>query len=796
MLARAIWDCCCKHSTKDPSVPGPVSIKVLNEEEVEASLLEACDRGDLDAVEGLLVKRANPNARAEDGSPSCRDATPLVTASRRGHVSVLYRLLMEPGIEVNAVTQDDHNQLQNGQSALHWACTAGHPAVTRALLGDLRTEREAMTHLGFTPLMLAAQLDHVDVVKIFLQARTDVNLALNVHGRVRTTALTLAIAAGNTATVRALLESGQIRINEQFCHIHAAQCSALDLAVVHKRSSLVRMLLKFSADPDLADERGVRALQRAVSGNAAEIVMILLLFGADAADVFTPVRRLQVLGDAPKLKSLLASSEAQSAGSDRVPTVHKAALENNVELARQHIADHGAAACSVLDEGSLPAIYYALSLGHIDIMRFILQEGYGFNAEVVAALEAVVVPATKSPSTQQDSLYAVANLGERAYVAVKVLLAEELGVCCNPSLVKGAHQLISTWCGSTSALGFFAVYPEAFIELCGLCEERLRDACIAADREVTLAGLRSLMQVGRAERTSATRQDAPGLLPAFEYFVNEPLRQKMGGDHEVFAARTLSVLGLALHSVFRMDILNVFSAYADKVNVAAPKTFKRMLNKLLNPADINRSEASKPSMRNMDVLRLRMHVANSNELLEVYKLMDRSFRLLNVVNTHNPDTMVSRGRRSVVVTFAYDSHVTFKDLFGDTGTGTGESTMSVQDHWGRIWLSLVKTWGDTLDVKWCLQALWYTARQQPNRSVVIAAEAEIILDAYTKCIELKELLSNIQRCESGPAEMIRDLAPSSFKIDSNVDVKVLEMAKSRAMDIRTAIGEQPTDIHL
>jgi len=796
MLARAVWDCCCKHGSKDPSVPGPVSIKVLNEEEVEASLIDACDRGDLDSVEGLLLKRANPNARAEDGSPSCRDATPLVTASRRGHVSVLYRLLLEPGIEVNATTQDEHNNIHNGQTALHWAATAGHASAARALLNDSRTEREPMNQLGLTPLMLAAQQDNVDVLKTFLQARVDANLALNVHGRVRTTALTLAITSGNVANVRALLECGQIRINEQFCHIHTTQCSALDLAVVQRLPSLVQMLLKFSADPDLADERGVRAIERAYQSDAVEIVMILLLFGADTKDLFKPVRRLQVRGDAPKLRALLESNQA--AGAD-APPLHKAALRNDVASTQQQLsASNARSVASTIDGGCSPAVYYALELGHVEVARAILVKAYGVSekvAEDVVATATLASPRDRSTSSSskqrkpspQTPEFALHPIGARTFMFIKALLADGSKVCFDAALADGAFSIIAPWCGSASALGFFTDTPEAFVELRSLCEERLREANLALDRQVSHAKLRQLASIGPV-LDYPVRQDSPGLLPPFEYFLNEPLRQKMGGDHEVFAARTLAVLGLALQSVFKKDMEKLLQPLAGKVTVAAPKTFQRMLNKLLSPNDLGgvRHGLKPKSMRNVDVLRLRFAAADNDGLVEAFELFKKSFRVLRVTNNHSPDTSYSSGSRCIQLVFAYDPGVTFKDIFGDTGTGTGEATMNVQDHWGRLWLSLVKTWGDTLDVKWCLQALWYIARQQPTRRIIMAAEVELLLADYAACIDLRHLLINIQRSETGPGEMVRDLCATTLKIGNDVDEKVAEMAKSRALDIRIA----------
>jgi len=84
-------------------------------------LVGAAARGDLAAVQALLVKGADVNAKTNN------DATALIVASQAGHLDVVQALLTK-GAEVNAKTTS------NGGTALIIASQNGHLGVVQALL--------------------------------------------------------------------------------------------------------------------------------------------------------------------------------------------------------------------------------------------------------------------------------------------------------------------------------------------------------------------------------------------------------------------------------------------------------------------------------------------------------------------------------------------------------------------------------------------------------------------------------------------------------------------------------------
>jgi ankyrin repeat protein len=75
---------------------------------LDDALVEAATKGDLAAVQALLAKGANVNARDNHGK------TPLMVAAFQGHVSVVKSLLAK-GADINAKDSLD------GSTALSWA---------------------------------------------------------------------------------------------------------------------------------------------------------------------------------------------------------------------------------------------------------------------------------------------------------------------------------------------------------------------------------------------------------------------------------------------------------------------------------------------------------------------------------------------------------------------------------------------------------------------------------------------------------------------------------------------------
>jgi ankyrin repeat protein len=149
----------------------------------EAPLSVAAGAGRTDVVKLLLASKADANLQDNNG------VTALYTAAGFGHKDTVQLLL---------VNQADTNvRDKNGMSALFVATFNGHPDVVRLLLAS-RADVNAKNNNGMTPLHVAAVKD---VAEVLLTSNADVDARAN-SGH---TPLHFAAVNGHIDVVRLLL---------------------------------------------------------------------------------------------------------------------------------------------------------------------------------------------------------------------------------------------------------------------------------------------------------------------------------------------------------------------------------------------------------------------------------------------------------------------------------------------------------------------------------------------------------------------------------------------------------------
>ncbi len=142
------------------------------------------------------------------------------------------RAMLKAGADVNTAAGD-------GMTALHWAAINNDVELTKLLI-QARANVNVTTRLGgYTPLLLAAKDGHVATVNELIRAGADPNRATT-NG---TTPLMLAAASGKTESVAALLERGaQIDATETKGE------TALMFAAARGRTEVIRALTARGAD--------------------------------------------------------------------------------------------------------------------------------------------------------------------------------------------------------------------------------------------------------------------------------------------------------------------------------------------------------------------------------------------------------------------------------------------------------------------------------------------------------------------------------------------------------------------
>lgn len=202
----------------------------VSDPELDAQLIGAARAGELEAVEELLDRGANVDARDSN------DSTALVAAAYGNHVEVA-RLLIGARADVNAKDVTE-------QSAFHIATSeVGEGVALLELTLDSGADVTAKDGYNGTGLIRAAHRGYVEIVRRLLEAGIEIDHV----NRLRWTALLEAIILGDggeahTEVVRALVEAG--------------------------------------ADVDLADGEGVTPLEHARRSGYAAIAEILANAGA------------------------------------------------------------------------------------------------------------------------------------------------------------------------------------------------------------------------------------------------------------------------------------------------------------------------------------------------------------------------------------------------------------------------------------------------------------------------------------------------------------------------------------
>ena len=143
------------------------------------------------------------------------------------------KALLKSGADVNGAQGD-------GMTALHWASRSGDLELTQMLLYAGANVKATTRLAGYTPLMMAADQGHAQVIAALLAAGSDAKAA-NALG---TTPLMLAAASGNAQAVTTIVENGgEIEAKEK-----TFGQTPLMFAAANNRVDAIKALIKAGAD--------------------------------------------------------------------------------------------------------------------------------------------------------------------------------------------------------------------------------------------------------------------------------------------------------------------------------------------------------------------------------------------------------------------------------------------------------------------------------------------------------------------------------------------------------------------
>lgn len=221
------------------------------------NLLMAAGKGEMDLVNFLLTRGADPNAATVD------NITSLMYASENGDLEMI-GLLLENGADPNL-------KPYNGLTALHTAVSLNYPVISEYLINH-GSKINLKDHNGITPLHYAVAYNYPELTDLLLYYNANPLIADNKGN------IPLLTAAGNNSkeSLLKLLDAG-VDINST----DREGYTALMVSVSAGNDSITQLLLERGADIHPANNGGMTALAFAVKEGNAELVRQFISMNAN-----------------------------------------------------------------------------------------------------------------------------------------------------------------------------------------------------------------------------------------------------------------------------------------------------------------------------------------------------------------------------------------------------------------------------------------------------------------------------------------------------------------------------------
>jgi len=166
-----------KHKTSDVTEPDPKRVRIDAGPETVAEhqrtfelgekFWKAAEKGDEVAMKQILSENSSINVNWKNEKKN--GMTPLHRACNKGHDKIVALLLAHPDIDVNVKTS-------GGETPFCLTCRTGRISCAQLLLKDARVQVNEPNNEGYTPLRWAARGGHLDIIKVWIASRMEMNL--------------------------------------------------------------------------------------------------------------------------------------------------------------------------------------------------------------------------------------------------------------------------------------------------------------------------------------------------------------------------------------------------------------------------------------------------------------------------------------------------------------------------------------------------------------------------------------------------------------------------------------------
>ena len=328
-------------------------------------LFKATQSGDVEKVREILeCGKCNVNCTNSAGW------TPLHWACQKGHVDVVRVLVSEFKADMTI-------QTSTGATPLIYAVIHRRANVVHALLSDYQCPIDAKGRDGYTALHCSCREDHVDIVKILVKHKANLNARTDSGA----TPLTLAARNKHDNVVHALLSDSQCLVDAKGQDGY----TALQYSCRHGYVDIVRTLVKHKANVNAKTDSGHIPLTLAARNKHDNVVHALLSdsqcpVDAKGYDGYTALHYSCRYGHVDIVRTLVKHKANVNAKTDSGHTPLTLAARNKHDnVVHALLSD---TQCQVDAKGlkGYTALHSSCRYGHVDIVRTLVNHKGNVNA--------------------------------------------------------------------------------------------------------------------------------------------------------------------------------------------------------------------------------------------------------------------------------------------------------------------------------------------------------------------------------------------------------------------------------